>query len=378
MRELSEIVKKEIREAGPISFRRFLELALFHPDCGYYFSGKAKIGKRGDFYTAPSVHSSFGETLCAFITRADSLLGERRLRVLEFGASSGRLAFDILEALRKKTPDIYDRTDYTMSEISPPAVREAKKNLEKHGDRVRWIEDLGEVEEGSFCGVVLANEFLDSFPFHRVRSSSGKIREIFLEFRDGKFREILRTPETEAVQEFADRYFREYEEGEEAEVRLLDAKWLRDVGRALRRGFVLMLDYGFLAPELYSVGRRKGTYRCFYRHELVTNPYVRVGEQDVTSDVNFSELMRVGETQGLRAVKYATQGQFLVDWGILDILERYSGPECQNDRLAIKTLLMPEFMGSRFKTLLLSKGFSEKELEGFYRDARIRITPRAL
>ena len=378
MRELSEIVKKEIREGGPISFRKFVELALFHPDRGYYSSGRAEIGKRGDFYTAPSVHSSFGETLCAFITRADSLLGEKKLRVLEFGASGGRLAFDVLEALRKNRPDVYDRTDYAMSEISQPAVREAKKVLERHGGRVRWIDDLGEIEGGSFCGVVLANEFLDTFPFHRVKSSGGKMREIFLELRDGKIRETLRDNETGAMLEFAERYFGEYEEGEEAEVRLLDAKWLRDVARALGRGFVLTLDYGFLAPELYSAGRRKGTCRCFYRHELTADPYARVGEQDITSDVNFSELIRVGEALGLRTVKYTTQGQFLVDWGILDILEKCSGPKNQDDRLAVKTLLMPEFMGSRFKALLQSKGFSGKELEGFYRDERIRITPRAL
>ena len=378
MRTLSDIVKKEIENRGGISFRRFVELSLFHPRHGYYSSGKALIGKRGDFYTAPSVHRSFGEVVSRFAADAHGFLGEERLGILEFGASGGRLALDILEALRRDRPDVYAKTDYAMVEVSPSAVGEARGRLGEHGGRIRWMDDVREIEPGGFRGVVVANEFLDSLPFHRLRHDGEGMKEVFLGTRGGEFEEMLLDIEDGDVREFSERYFGEYGEGEEAEARPLAAQWLGEVESVLGKGFVLVIDYGFLAPELYSRGRRKGTFRCFYRHELCDDPYARIGEQDITADVSFSELVRVGNTLGLDVVRYATQGQFLADWGILDILEKYGEPQNQADRLAIKTLLMPEFMGSRFKVLLQAKGFSEEELSGFYADAPIRITPKAL
>ena len=374
MSALLEIIKKEIRESGPISFCRFVELSLFHPRHGYYSSGKARIGKKGDFYTAPSVHRSFGETISRFLARASLLLEEEKFVVVEFGASGGQLASDILGALRENHPDLYSKTDYVMSEISPAAVQVAKEKLQGHDERIRWTDSPLKITEDGFCGVVIANEFLDSLPFHRLKSDRGEIREIFLSLDDGEIEEVLREPETEGVYEFSKRYLEGYAQGEEAEACLLAGKWLAGVGKALRKGFVLCIDYGSLAPELYSPQRRKGTFRCFYRHELGSDPYMRVGEQDITADVNFSELMRVGEDAlGLATVKYTTQGQFLVDWGILEIFKTYDKPQNQGDRLAAKTLFMPEFMGRKFKVLLQSKGFSPEELAKLDKDGPFRI-----
>ena len=373
MRTLLEIIKEEIRESGPISFRRFVELSLFHPEHGYYSSGKARIGKKGDFYTAPSVHRSFGETISRFLAEASLLLEGENFTVVEFGASGGQLALDILEALGKNHPALYSRTDYVMIEASPAAVLAAKERLEEHRGRVRWIDDLQEIGKGGFSGVVIANEFLDSLPFHRLRSDGEEIREVFLSLRDGEIVEVLRDPEAEGIYDFSKRYLEGYAQGEEAEACLLAGKWLAEVERALQKGFVLCIDYGSLAPELYSPGKRKGTFRCFYRHELSSDPYTRVGEQDITADVNFSELIRVGDTLGLPAVEYATQGQFLVDWGILEIFKTYDKPRNQGDRLAAKTLFMPEFMGRKFKVLLQSKGLSSEELAALDKYQPFRI-----
>jgi len=370
---LLEIIKEEIRESGPISFRRFVELSLFHPEHGYYSSGKARIGKKGDFYTAPSVHRSFGETISRFLAEVSLLLEGESFTVVEFGASGGQLALDILEALSRDHPGLYSKTDYVMVEASPAAVLAAKEGLKGHRGRVRWIDDLQEIGKGGFGGVVIANEFLDSLPFHRLRSDGEEIREVFLSLRNGEIEEILRDPEAEGIYDFSKRYLEGYVQGEEAEACLLAGKWLAEVGKALQKGFVLCIDYGSLAPELYSPGRRKGTFRCFYRHELSSDPYMRVGEQDITADVNFSELIRVGDTLDLSTVEYTTQGQFLVDWGILEIFKTYDKPQNQGDRLAAKTLFMPEFMGRKFKALLQSKGFSPEELAGLGKDRPFRI-----
>jgi SAM-dependent MidA family methyltransferase len=368
-----EIIREEIRESGPISFCRFVETSLFHPEHGYYSSGKAKIGKKGDFYTAPSVHCSFGETISRFLAEVSLLLEGESFTVVEFGASGGQLALDILEALSRNHPGLYSRTNYMMIETSPGAVLAAREVLKGHHGRVRWIDNLQEIGKGGFRGVVIANEFLDSLPFHRLKSDGEEIREIFLSLCSGEIREILQDPEAEGIHDFSKRYLEGYAQGEEAEACLLAGKWLADVEGALQKGFVLCIDYGSLAPELYSPGRRKGTFRCFYRHQLSSDPYTRVGEQDITADVNFSELMRVGDALGLSTVKYTTQGQFLVDWGILEIFKTYDKPQNQGDRLAAKTLFMPEFMGRKFKVLLQSKGFSPEELSGLDKDQPFRI-----
>ena len=373
METLSDIIKDEIRESGPISFCRFVELSLFHPRHGYYSSGRARIGKKGDFYTAPSVHRSFGETISRFLAEASVLLEGEKFVVVEFGASGGQLASDILEGLRENHPDLYLKTDYVMSEISPAAIQTAKERLQGYGERVRWTDSPFKITEDGFCGVVIANEFLDSLPFHRLKSDRGEMREIFLSLRRGKIEEVLRDPGTEGVYEFSKRYLDEYMQGEEAEACLLAPKWLAEAGTALEKGFVLSIDYGSLAPELYSPERRKGTYRCFYRHELSTNPYIRIGEQDITANVNFSELIRAGDAVDLSTVTYTTQGQFLVDWGILEIFKTYDKPQNQGDRLAAKTLFMPEFMGRRFKVLLQSKGLRPEEVQEFRKDQPFRI-----
>ena len=378
MRPLSAIIEEEIRKSGRISFRRFVDLCLFHPKHGYYSSGKAGIGKKGDFYTAPSVHRSFGQTISRFITKASSLLDGEKIGIFEFGASGGRLAFDILEDLRERRPDVYARVEYLISEISPSANREAKETLKSHGDKVRWIKSPQEIVGENFQGIVIANEFLDSLPFHRLKFQNGKVKEVFLSLRDGKIEELLVEPETEEIKRFSNRYLGDYQEGEETEACPLAVSWLCEVEKILSRGFILTIDYGFLSPELYSPKRRKGTWRCFYRHELSSDPYSRVGEQDITADVNFSELITAGDSLGLVLVKYATQGQFLVDWGILEIFQKYEDPKYEEDRLAIKTLFMPEFMGSRFKVLLQSKGLSSKKLSDFYQDGPFRITPPAV
>ncbi len=372
---LSEIIMKEIDGSGPISFCRFVELSLFHPKYGYYSSGKAEIGKKGDFYTAPSVHSSFGETLSRFAAAAAPLSGGKTFKIVEFGASGGHMAFDILQSLQRDHPGVYEKTCYVMSEVNTSAVSAAKRMLQPHKEKTEWVRDVRDLSEEGFSGVILANEFLDSLPFHRLRSDGVEIKEIFLSLDDdGRIEEVLRDPQSPDLQNFCSRYLDFSEKGREAEACLSAGKWLKRTTEALRRGFILSVDYGGLAPELYVPEKPTGTSRCFYRHEVSSDFYSAIGEKDITADVNFSELMRVGDAAGLSTVKYTTQGQFLVDWGILDILGRYDGPENQGDRLAAKTLFMPEFMGSKFKVLLQSKGFSSEEIEDFYTDGPFRIT----
>ncbi len=379
MNPLAELIKSEIRKSGPITFADFMELALYHPGYGYYTSGKTRIGKEGDYYTSPYVHSAFGEVLARFISKALGLMGNSDYKIVELGAGKGLLASDILDSIKNESPETYDRIIYYIIERSRSAQTEAGEALKNHSGKIRFLSSLSELEKESLDGVVISNELVDSFPFHRAVWSGGKLREIYVVLKDNEFTEVTDEPATAELEEYFKSYELHFLEDQEVEINLLAGKWLREVGQILNKGFVLTVDYGYLAPELFSPERMKGTYKCIHRHSINENPYVNVGEQDITAHVDFSNLIRAGESAGLTKVKYTTQGQFLIDWGILDIMERNSeqlhSPEFGDEKknAAIKNLFLPGSMGHSFKILLQQKNL-EGASENFYPESPLKIS----
>lgn len=373
MNKLSQIIKDEIRQKGSISFKSFVELALYHPHFGYYSSAKAKIGKEGDFYTSPSVHSSFGEVISNLIVKAYKTLNNEEFTVVEFGAGKGYLALDILNALKKNHFEIYKNIKYKIIEISTENISSGKKLLKNHSSKVKWRKEIDEVIKTPVKGIILSNEFVDAFPFHRIKMIDGKPMEIYVDIKDENFTETYIETKNVEFLNYKNNYADNLQEGQEIEINLLVRKWLDNVNMLLNKGFLLTIDYGYLADELYSPSRMKGTFKCFHKHNLSTNPFENIGYQDITYDVNFSDLIEYGKKIGLKKVKYISQGQFLVDWGILKILKNYSDPSNDKDRMAIKNLIMPELMGSKFKFLIQGKGLSLKIVEKFYKEGEFRL-----
>lgn len=373
MERLVEMIKSLIRKSGPITFARFMELALYHPEYGYYSGGRARIGKEGDYYTSPSVHPAFGEVIGRFIRRAWDLVGTDDFTVVEIGAGKGFLALDILDSIKRKDPEFYGVLCYSILELVPRMREEERIILREHLSNVKWIDSLSSLEP--VTGVFISNELVDSFPFHRAVFKDGRMFEIFVTLRDDGFIEVLGEPSSPDLKAYFDGYDLGFKDGQEVEINLMAREWLLEVARSLYRGLVLTIDYGFLAPELYSPVRMKGTFRCFHKHTVNENPYLHIGEQDITAHVDFSNLIRIGESIGLNTIRYTTQGQFLVDWGILDIMERYSNSDIasQRSRLAIKNLFLPELMGDRFKVLIQEKGLGDKA-KTIYPESHFRIS----
>lgn len=378
MSALTEIIKKEISDKGPMTFERFMELALYHTGYGYYTSGGARIGKERDYYTSPCVHPAFGETISRFLVKAADTLGGEEFTVVEPGAGRGLLASDILGSLRENAPELYGRTSYVVIERSPAMISEAEALLGGHGGRVRFAQSLGSLGPEGVTGVVLSNELMDALPFRRARFECGSLREILVTLEDGRF---IETTDAGPAPEI-ERYFArkdDFVEGQEVEVNLRSAEYMKDIARVLKRGFALTIDYGYLEEELFSPDRMKGTYKCIYRHTVSEEPYSRIGEQDITAHVDFSLLMRAGEEAGLGEVKYTTQGQFLIDWGVLEILERESSVKKDKELRevkalsAIKSLFLPGSMGHSFRALLQAKGLG-RELKGFYPESPLTIS----
>jgi len=365
--------------SGPITFAKFMQLALYHQGYGYYSSDRTRIGKEGDYYTSPCVHPAFGEIIGRFIYKVYKTLDIQEFTIVEMGAGKGYLALDVLDSIKRDQPEFYSNLNYLMVEISPTLVEEEKSILKDHMRKIKFLNSISEIEDEEVAGVFISNELLDSFPFHRLKYIKDNFQEIYVGLVNDQFTEILDSLSIIELKNYIDRYDIEFREGQEVEINLNAGKWLSDVSRVITRGFVLTIDYGFLAPELFNPTRMTGTSKCLYKHSANDDPLTHIGEQDITAHVDFSNLIRVGESVGLNTFKYITQGQFLIDWGILDIVERYSSKDKssktseQKHILAIKNLFLPELMGDKFKVLIQEKYLGDK-LKPFYPESPFKMS----
>jgi SAM-dependent MidA family methyltransferase len=379
MNELIEIIKNRINSDGPITFAKFMQLALYHEEYGYYSSGRTRIGKEGDYYTSPCVHPAFGEIIGRFVHEVYKTLNIQEFTIVEMGAGKGYLALDVLDSIKRDQPEFYSNLNYLIVEISRALILEEKTMLKDHLHKISFLSSISEIGNEEVAGVFISNELLDSFPFHRLRYIKNNFQEIYVSLRNDEFAEILDSLSTTELKTYIDRYDLEFMEGQEIEINLNAKQWLLNASRILSKGFLLTIDYGFKAPELFNPIRKKGTYMCFYKHEANENPYAHIGEQDITAHVDFSNLVLVGNDGGLETVNYTTQGQFLIDWGILDIIERdikeiqTNDIKYQKDILAIKNLFLPELMGGKFKVLIQAKNL-KNEIHNFYPESPLKMS----
>ena len=375
-KELVKILRDRIRERGKIPFAEFMDLVLYHPREGYYFSCRERIGPEGDYYTSPHVHPAFGQLLARQFHQMWEILDRPSpFTLVEWGGGKGLLCSDILTYCRSQFPDFFRDLSYVLGEVSPPSVEKQKSLISSsRGEgKIQWKdpEALATGRE-AFTGCLFSNELMDAFPVHLVQRTGGKLREIYVGCRGQSFEEILGVPSTPALEEYFSLYGAPLEEGQRAEVNLKALAWMEEVNRALRRGFVLTIDYGYEAAELYHPDRRDGTLLCYFRHTTSPNPFMRLGFQDMTAHVNFTALMQKGEALGWKKAGYAEQFRFLVSLGLLRDLEKLekdstssSDPAFWKNKLAMRNLLIPGGMGTLFKVLCQSKGVGDVNLLGF-------------
>ncbi len=372
-RRLTELIRREIdRGDGRIGFDRFMELALYAPGLGYYSSGTRKFGEAGDFITAPEVSPLFARCLARQCHQV--LEGMPGGRLLEIGAGSGALGADLLAELEAldKLPE-----QYLFLEVSAELRERQRQTLQQRLphllERVRWLDDL---PEAGFTGLVIANEVLDAMPVHRFRCKGGQVQEGWVAWQDGRFVSLwapvqssgLETAVTDSLGPLADGY--------ESEINLRAGPWLRALGERLAAGVLLLIDYGYPRREYYQPQRSRGTLICHYRHRAHSDPFFRVGLQDITAHVDFTAVAEAGEAAGLAVAGYATQAHFLIGCGLDRILAE-SNPEDPVSHLALmqgaKRLTLPSEMGERFKVLALARGW-ERPLIGFaVRDLQDRL-----
>ena len=338
------------RAGGWISFARYMELALYAPGLGYYMAGARKLGRDGDFVTAPEISGLFGRT----VARQLKQLVELGLTdLLEIGAGSGTLAADLLLELERLgctpqrylildlSPDLRDRSRDTLARRAPHLL-----------ERVAWLNQL----PPAFTGIVIGNEVLDAMPARVFRREGGRVAELGVVLRDGQPAWEPRAP-APSPDNPDPSYFSV--DGYRSEIQFVARAFIRSLGSALARGAALFFDYGFPRQEYYHPQRAGGTLMCHYRHRAHDDPFFLPGLQDVTSHLDFSAIAQAGGEAGLELLGYTNQAQFLVNCGITDVLaETPADDVAAYAPLAAQAqkLLSPAEMGEIFKVIALGRG----------------------
>lgn len=369
-RAVTEHIAAEVRAAGGwLSFEQFMALALYAPGLGYYSAGSVKIGAGGDFVTAPEISDLFSRCVaeqCAAVL-ADS--GE----ILEFGAGTGRMAATVLSTLAAcgRLP-----ARYAILEVSADLAKRQRERIAALpaalADRVVWLDRL---PEQPIDGVILANEVLDALPCRRFVLAGGAIQELGVALEGERLIERAAPAPTPLAQEWA-RLVADLPaplpEGYVSELCLRVAPWLAGVAACLRRGVMLLFDYGLPRAHYYHPQRLTGTLRCHFKQRVHDDPYVNLGVQDITAWVDFTRVAEAALACELEVAGFATQAAFLLATGIEQAVAAVTDP-VQHARLAgeARRLLLPGQMGEAFKVMALTRevdaplaGFALQDLRG--------------
>jgi SAM-dependent MidA family methyltransferase len=355
---LTDIIIDRIQKEGPLSFRDFMEMCLYYPGLGYYTSAADKIGKQGDFYTSSSVTPVFGAMIGKQFEEMWSLTGEQDFTVVEYGAGTGRLCGDILDYL-KSNPRFYKKLTYCIIEKSPAMREKAKTHLPPG---VKWYDSIKEIPP--FTGCVLSNELVDNFSIHQVVMQD-QLMEIFVDYKDG-FVERLE-PASAALMDYLRELKISLPKGFRTEINLEAPGWLQEISQQLDKGYVITIDYGYTSEEMYRQSRSNGTLLCYHKHDINDQPYINLGEQDITSHVNFSALSHFGEKNGLMTCGLTKLNSFLLGLGWDDHLKQtIAGPD---QYLALRKYAFIKYhflidMGQKFSVLIQSKRMFSKTLKG--------------
>ena len=352
---LENIISKTIKDNNnPIGFDIFMNLALYHHQFGYYRSHKTIFGHKGDFITAPETSDLFGFCVAR---QCKQVLNQGN--ILEFGAGSGILAAQILFELGKQNslPEKYSIIELS-AQLKKIQQETLKRTLPEIYDRVEWLTEL----PTNFKGVVIANEVLDAFPVKRVTLSNNHFYELGVDFKDNCFQwKRFEYPYLESVVPNGD----DLPEGYTTEINLQSDGWIKSLYNLMSEGVVLLIDYGMNQSEYFHPQRSDGTVKCFHKHKSNNNPFIHIGDQDITASVNFTDIAKSSIDAGFKVDGFSTQSMFLISLGIENFLVEEKDKK-NKIKLAqeIKQLVMPGAMGEVFKVMALTKKQAVK-LDGF-------------
>ncbi|MDD2708059.1 MAG: SAM-dependent methyltransferase [Verrucomicrobiae bacterium] len=335
---------EEIRRSGPVSFARFMEWALYHPDRGYYArrGAERQVGRRGDFFTSVSVGALFGRLLARqFASWWIEMKRPAPFHLVECGGLDGRLAADVLAAMAGDAPECAAAIQYTLIEPLPSMVAAQQQRLNGMTG-VSWAASLRDMPPRQ--GILFGNELLDAFPVHRLEKDAQGWNEWKVAEKDEK----LVWRREKAVPGL----FSGLPAGAEGQVEVCPAaaEWLCEAGRVIVSGRICLLDYGWTDEECFQMPHAGGTLRAYRQHALSEDLLAFPGEQDLTAHVRWSPLLRLAVAEGWSVSEFVQQGRWLGG-----IFARQPFDLSPAEMRQFKTLIHPDIMGSAFRTLVLSR-----------------------
>ncbi|MFP5275356.1 class I SAM-dependent methyltransferase [Coleofasciculus sp.] len=367
-----------------ISFAEYMNLVLYHPEQGYYATGAVNIGSEGDFFTSSHLGNDFGELLAEQFAQMWEILEQPKpFTLVEMGAGQGLVAADVLTYLHRQYPDCFAALDYIIIEKTAGLIKKQQQVLNQLNIPelpLRWC-TFDDLPDHSIIGCCFSNELVDAFPVHQVVLEKGQLQEVYVttittetnEIHFGEVIDDLSTPQLKDYFQWMgiDLYSGAYPEGYRSEVNLAALDWMNTIADKLKRGFLLTIDYGYSTDRYYLPARHQGTLKCYYRHRHHDNPYVYIGQQDITAHVNFTALEWQGELSGLQTVGLTKQGLFLMALGLGDRISALSAGNQQGQAIAgaqdlirimrrrdaLHQLIDPTGLGG-FMVLVQSKGLS--------------------
>ncbi|MBV9657155.1 MAG: SAM-dependent methyltransferase [Verrucomicrobia bacterium] len=379
---IESYIRAEIGRHGPVSFKWFMQQALYHPEFGYYASGRARIGRAGDFITSVSVSRIYGELMARQFEEMWLRMGSPvSFTIVEEGAHEGDFANDVLRWLRRFSPELFATLRYWI--VEPGAGQRARQEARLckwPRNKVRWSPGLDRLPAGSLCGVHFSNELIDAFPVHLVTYAAGQWQENFVDFTKNGFRFTYGPPSNRALSLHLETLPvpPAHSQPYRTEVNLQALRWIEDVSRLLRQGYVLVADYGYPREQFYAPERNEGTLTGYRAQGRNADPFQFIGEADITAHVEFTSLTGRAEARGLQFLGYCDQHHFLVGLGREDLLaieQRIAqagqppDEETRHYLRAFQSLMHPSTMGMAFKFLgfgkRLPEGANDTPLSGF-------------
>lgn len=363
-RALVEFIRARIQRDGPVTFAWFMEQALYHPERGYYSSGRCAIGRRGDYFTNVSVGPLFGRLLARQFREMWETLGRPRpFTIVEQGAHDGDFAADVLSEARSQMPEFFDAIAYCIVEpFSVLRARQAEK-LGEFAQRVSWRESLDALEP--FCGVHFSNELLDAMPVHVIRRADAAsdwqeqyvgLRGDQFAFRSGPFSSAALREAVDSLPPLPTPY--------ETEINFAAQKWIARIAEKLTRGYVLCVDYGHSRDDFYAPERSSGTLRCYRAHRLLPSALGEIGNTDITAHVEWTTVAQRAIAAGLNVIGFTDQHHFLTGL-VAEYSQDVSGFDDETKR-ALQTLLHPTLLGRTFQFLGLARDCDgNAKLSGF-------------
>lgn len=361
MSALVDRLHQRIRIEGPITFYQWMKAALYDPDEGYYCRGdRDKWGRAGDYRTSPERSPLFAATFARYFAGLYAALNSpTQWTIVESGAGGGHFAERVLQTFQDRSPQIFEATKYVIDELSEDSRLRTRDRLIRFGEHVEFknLEELSTLNPA----IIFANELIDAFPVHRVLIRGDVLRELYVDVNEaGDFEWLIGEPSKPAKESFIQLGI-QLEDGQIADVNPEIKKWIELISCKLKGGYLIIVDYGSEATDLYRASERpKGTLRAFHAHRLAENILARVGEQDLTTSIDWTLVKRLEGENGFRIIEFERQDRFLLKSGFLEeleqgVLETHSEAEKLRLRASAREMILPGGMAESFQVLVAEK-----------------------